>query len=57
MLPTCTVYEHDPQINLIILLIKHITEMVEIFQKWLGTAFLQESELKSETSAAVPHPT
>ena len=35
-----------------------MTEMAEIvtgFQNWLGTEFPQESELRSETSAAVPH--
>ena len=38
-----------------------MTEMAEIvtpgLQNWLGTEFPQDSELRSETSAAVPHPT
>ena len=33
-----------------------MTEMAEIENpNWLGTEFPQESELRSETSAAVPH--
>ena len=37
-----------------------MTEMAEIapgLNNCLGTEFPQESELRSETSAAVPHPT
>ena len=60
-LTTHTIYHRDPQsllINLRIMTIKHMTEMVEIVTRFselvLGTEFPQESELRSETSAAVP---